>query len=92
MPQATPRGPLGLWMKAKRVTTKEMAAKARIHPGRVSQFRQGKSRPSDDDKIAIERATREIETELGVAIVRGVVVLDWFATPPYETASTRVAG
>lgn len=70
--------PLWRWMAGRRVTIEELAERIDVAPNHLGAIRRGERRPSDRLKIAIEKATTEIEREQGVAEPRGVPVLTWF--------------
>lgn len=66
------------WMHQWGVTLEVLAADLGVSPVYLGQLRRGKGRPSDELKGKIERATRAIEEQRGVAEPAGVAILDWF--------------
>lgn len=87
-----PLTPLARWLNEKRVTAREIAKRVGKSYTTVSGIRQGTSPPSDAMKIAISLVTREIETELGVAIPIGVPVESWFPVESTRAGATKAAG
>jgi hypothetical protein len=69
---------LWLWMREWGITLNMLARQLGIHAVYLGQVRRGQGRPSDELKERIERVTREIEEQRGVAEPAGVAILDWF--------------
>jgi transcriptional regulator with XRE-family HTH domain len=85
MPKMTPREgapALWHWMAERRVTLEELARLVEVTPQHLSDIRRGVRRPSDALKLAIERATIELERAQGVGRPKGVRVVSWFAPAP----------
>ena len=76
--------PLARWMTRFRVTNREFGARAKIAENYVGALRSGLAARVMGWKVAIQKATREMELDLGVTDPVGVPIAEWFTEADVE--------